>query len=155
MEAVSGQISPDFETKRFNTPNGDRMVYIVTFNPISTSPGNALMVPVPKLYEGVVLVPGSFALKFNVTVSGHANNYFVNNMARALVDRLTVKTLYGTDHYDLFKLYEDLFLTENERASMLRQGIQTVDLSKIRCNAGDKKKSGVAKENKLNMENLW
>ena len=93
MEAVSGQISPDFETKRFNALKGDRMVYIDTFNPISTSPGDALMVPVPKLYEREVLVPGSFALKFNVTVSGHVNNYFVNNIARALVDRLTVKTL--------------------------------------------------------------
>lgn len=51
------------------------------------------MVPVPKLHEGVVLVPGSFAPKFNLIVSGHANNNLVNNMARPLVDRLTVKSL--------------------------------------------------------------
>ena len=41
-------------------------------------------------------------------------------------------------------------MTENERASMFREGIQFVDLSKIRCNAEDKKKSGVNKEDKLN-----
>ena len=35
-----------------------------------------------------------------------------------------------TDGYDLFKLFEDLFLTENERTSMFREAIQSDDLSK-------------------------
>ena len=77
----------------------------------------------------------------------------MNNVARALVDRLTVKfaaeIAQDTDGYDLFKLCEDLFLTENERTSMFREGIQSDDLSKIRCNAEDRKKYGVVKENKL------
>ena len=33
---------------------------------------------------------------------------------------------------------------------MFREGIQSVDLSKIRCNTGDKKKSGFDRESKLN-----
>lgn len=33
---------------------------------------------------------------------------------------------------------------------MIREGIQPADLSKIRCNAEDKNKRGVDKENKLN-----
>ena len=33
---------------------------------------------------------------------------------------------------------------------MLKEGIQSVDLAKITCNAGDKKTTGVDKENKLN-----
>ena len=41
-------------------------------------------------------------------------------------------------------------MTENEIASMFREGIQSVDLSKIRCSAEDKKKSGIDNENKLN-----
>ena len=49
----------------------------------------------------------------------------------------------------LFKLYEDLFLTENERVGMFSEGIQSFDLSKMRYNAEDKK-SGFEKENKLN-----
>ena len=53
----------------------------------------------------------------------------VNNVTRTLVDRLTV--------------------TENERTSMFREGIQSDDLSKIRRNAEDEKKSGDVKENKL------
>ena len=56
----------------------------------------------------------------------------------------------GIDGYDPFKLYEDLLLAENEKASMIREDIQPADLSKIRCNAEDKNKRGVDKENKLN-----
>ena len=109
---------------------------------------------VPKLNDEVVLVPGCLAVIFDLTVSGHANNFLVNNVSRALVDRLTVKfageILQDTDGYDLFKLYEDLFLTEIERSNRLSEGIQSEDLAKIRCNAGDKKTTGVDKEKKLN-----
>ena len=56
-------------------------------------------------------------------VTGHANNFLVNNVSRALVDRFTVKfageALQDRNGYDLIKLYEDLFLTEKERASRI------------------------------------
>ena len=72
---------------------------------------------------------------------------------RALVDRLTVKLVgeiaQHTHGYDVFKLYKDLFLTENERTSMFREDIQSAYLSKIGCSAEEKKKSGVDKENRL------
>ena len=58
--------------------------------------------------------------------------------------------LQDTDGYDLIMHYEDLFLSEKERASRIAEGNQSDHLSKIRCNAGDKKTSGVVKENKLN-----
>ena len=68
----------------------------------------------------------------------------VNNVSRTPVDRLTVKfageIAQETDRYDLFKLCEDLFLTENERTSMFREGIQSDDLSKISRSAEDRKK---------------
>ena len=82
-------------------------------------------------------MPGSLSLIFDLAVSGHANDYIVNNVTRALVVRLTVKfageIAQDTDGYDLIKLCEDLFLTKNERASMFREGIQSDDLSKIRA----------------------
>ncbi|PFX15107.1 Bystin [Stylophora pistillata] len=108
-----------------NALKADCVIHRVTFNPNSASPGKVLRVPVPKLDNGVVLVPGSLALVFNLEVAGHANNFLVNNVARALVDRLTLKfageIVQDTDGYDLFKLWEDLFLTENERANMFRE----------------------------------
>ncbi|PFX14804.1 hypothetical protein AWC38_SpisGene21013 [Stylophora pistillata] len=151
---VSERIGPSFENKMSNALKADRVIHKVTFNPNSASPGEVLRVPVPKLDNGVVGVPGSLALVFHLPVTGHANNFFVYNVARALVHQLTFKfareIVQDTDGYVLFKLWKDLFLTANERANMFREGIQSEDLSKIRRNAGDKKTSGVDKENKLN-----
>ena len=77
-------------------------------------------------------MPGPFSHIFDSAVSGHANSYIVNNVSRALVDRLTVKfaEIIAEDNevYDLHKLYEDLSLTEDERASMFREVIQSFDL---------------------------
>ena len=55
----------------------------------------------------------------------------MENVARGLVDKLTKKfageIAQNTDGYDLLKLHEDLLLTaENDRASMFREGIQSV-----------------------------
>ena len=151
---VSEKINPNFEKKTSNALKADRTVHRVTFNPNKASPGETLRIPVPKLHEGTVLVPDSLALIFDLLVSGHANNFLVNNVSRALVSRLKIKfageILVDTDGWDLFKLWEDLFLTKHERENMLSEGIQSEALSKIRSNAGDKPTSSVVKENKLN-----
>ena len=132
----------------------ERTVKGITFNPLEANPGETLYVSVPKLSEHEVIVSGSLALVFNINLSGgHANNYLVQNVSRALVDKLAVKfaatTVQDTDGYDIYKIFEDLFLSADERANMLSEGIQSVDLCKIRSGAGDKKTSGVDAENKL------
>ena len=108
----------------------------------------------PKLNENEVIVPGSLALRFNIDLSGgHANNFLVDNVGRALVDKLVVKysgtILQDAVGYDIYKIFEDLFLSKEERDNMLQDGIQSVGLNKIRSNAGDKQTSGVDTENKL------
>ena len=56
--------------------------------------------------------------------------------------------------YDIFKIYEDLFLLQEQRDNMLLEEIQSEDLCKIPSNAGDKKTSEVDTEKKLN-EFYW
>jgi len=58
--------------------------------------------------------------------------------------------LQDTLGYDVFKIYEDLFLSQEQRENMLLEGIQSEDLNKIRSNAGEKKTSVVDTEKKLN-----
>ena len=65
--------SPSHEKKISNALKADRKVHRVTFNPNKASLGETLHIPVPKLDDGVVLVPRSLALVFNLTVSSHAN----------------------------------------------------------------------------------
>lgn len=70
----------------------------------------------PKLEDGVVLFPCSLAVVFNLIVSGHANNYLVNKVSRALISWLVVRfageILQDTTGFDIYKLFEDLFDSE-------------------------------------------
>ena len=131
-----------------------RAVKRITFNPSEANPGETLNVGVPKLNENEVLVPNTMALVFDIDLTGgQANNFLVQNVSRALVDKLVVKfegtTLQDTVGYDIYKIFQDLFLPGEKRDNMVPEGIQSEDLCKIRSGAGDKKTSGVAAENKL------
>ena len=87
---------------------------------------------IPKLTEGVVIVPNSVALLFNLNVVGHANNTLVNNVSRNLVTSFKInfggEVLQNTHRYDLLQTYIDLFLTTEEREDRLKQGISSVNM---------------------------
>ena len=134
----------------------ERTVKRITFNPTSAYPGETLYISVPKLANNEVIVPGSLALVFdiNLKVTGaHANNYLVQNVSRALVDKLIVKfastIVQDTTSYGIYKTFEDLFLSKDERENMLREGIQSDALNKLRSDAGDKDDSDAGR-NTLN-----
>jgi len=161
---MSGTEAPDsllptHTSKTLKAIKAPRAVKRMTFDRSEASPGETLAVHVPKLNENEVLVPGSLCLRFDIELaraanSGEVNNYLVQNVSRALVSKMVVNfagtTLQDTSGYDLFKIYEDLFLSQEQRDDMILEEIQSVDLCKIRSNAGDKKTSGVDTKNKLN-----
>ena len=155
--AVPPSLLPSHSEKVLGAMKAERTVKRITFNPTEANPGETLYVSVPKLAVNEVIVAGSLALVFNINLKitgAHANNYLVQNVSRALVDKLVVKfaanTVQDMDGYDIYKIFEDLFLSMDERANMLREGIQSVDLNRIRSGSGDKKTSGVDEENALN-----
>ena len=155
--AVPPSLLPSHSEKVLGAMQAERTVKRITFNPTNANPGETLYVSVPKLANDEVIVPGSlaFVFDFNLKVTGaHANNYLVQNVSRALVDKLIVKfastIVQDTTSYGIYKTFEDLFLSRAERENMLREGVQSTDLNKIRSGAGDKKTSGVDEENALN-----
>ena len=155
--AVLPNLRPSHSEKVLGAMKAERTVKRITFNPSEANPGETLYVSVPRLAENEVIVAGSLALVFNINLKvtgAYANNYLVQNVSRGLVDKFTVKfaatTVQATDGYDIYKIFEDLFIPLHERANMLSEGIQSLDLCKIRSGAGDKKTSGVDEENKLN-----
>ena len=132
-----------------------RTVTRIAFNPSTANPGDVLYVTMPKLAQDVVMVPGSLSLLFDIDLTGgHANNYLVYNVSRALVSRLTV-TFVGTPvqdtkGYDIYKIFDDMFLDVWARDEMLMEGIQSDDLNRIRCN---NKKAAVYKQKyKVNLD---
>ena len=142
--AVNANILPTHSEKTLGAMRAERTVKRITFNPAMANPGETLYVSVPKLNKDEVIVPGTLALVFNIDLTGgHANNYLVQNVSRALVDRLVVKFegtfVQDTVGYSIYKIFEDLFLSTDERDEMIMEGIQSVDLCKIRSGASDKK----------------
>ena len=155
--AVPPSLLPSHSEKVLGAMKAERTVKRITFNSTSATPGETLYASVPKLEENEVIVAGSLALVFNINLKltgAHANNYLVQNVSRALVDKLKVKfagaMIQDKDGYNIYKTFEDLFLSMDERENMLREGIQSVDLCRIRSDAGDKKTSGVDEEKALN-----
>ena len=146
--AVQANLLPSHSVKTLGAMKAERTVKRITFNPTEANPGNRLYISVPKLNEEEVIVPGSLALLFNIDLTGgHANNYLVRNVSRVLIDRFTVKfagtVVQDTNGYDIYKIFEDLFLSTDEREEKILEGIQSVDLCKVRSNSGDKKTSGM------------
>ena len=155
--AVPPSLLPSHSEKTLGAMRAEQTVKRITFNLSEANLGETLYVSVPKLAESEVIVAGSLALVFNINLKvtgAHANNYLVQNVSRALIDKFTVKfaatTVQDTDGYDIYKTFEDLFFSRDERENMLPEGIQSVDMCKIRSGAGDKKTSGVDEENELN-----
>ena len=157
--AVPPSLLPSHSEKVLGAMKAERTVKRITFKPTEANPGETLYVSVPKLAVNEVIVPGSLALVFNINLKvtgAHANNYLVQNVSRALVDKFKVKfaatTVQDTDSYDIYKIFEDLFLpSETSVPTCFPRAFRAMDLCKIRSGAGDNKKtSGVDAENKLN-----
>ena len=147
MAAVQAKLRPTHNEKNLGAMKAERTVKRITFDHSEASPSATLYVSVPKLNENEVLVPGLLPLLFNIDMDGrHANNFLVQNVMRALVDKLVVKyvgtILQDTVGYDIFKIWEDLFLSQEERDNMLLEGIQSEDLCKIRSGAGGQENLG-------------
>lgn len=97
---------------------------------------------------------GSLALRFHIYLSGgHANNHLVNNLSGVLVSQLAMKCcgteIQKTSDFHVFKLFQDLIFSKDERGNIFLESIQKDSLNKIRLNAGDKPTSGIATERAL------
>ena len=154
--AVPPSLLPSHSKKVLGAMKAQRIVKRINFIPTEANPGEILYVSVPNLLDNEVLVPGSLALVFNINLKvtgAHANNHLVQNVSRALVNKFVVRfgatTIQETASYGIYKTFEDLFLSKDERENMLREGIQDTDLNKLRSDAGDKDTSNAGR-NTLN-----
>jgi len=122
--SVPENLHPTHNKKTLGTMKAVRAVKRITFNCTEASPSKTLYVSVPNLNENEVLVPGLLVLCFDINLSGgHANNFLVQNVTRALVDKLVVtfasSTLQDTVGYDKSKTFEDLSLSHKRRDNMM------------------------------------
>jgi len=86
--SVPENLRATYSKKTLRAMQAERAVKRTTFSRTEANPGDTLYVSVPKLNVNEVLVPGSLALVFDIDLSGgHANNFLVQNVTRALVWR--------------------------------------------------------------------
>ena len=128
--AVSYDLLPTHNAKTFLSMKALYAVKRITFNPSEANPDERLEVRVPKRNKNEVLVPASLAFRFDIDLSGgHANNYLVKNVSRALVSQQVVKfggsTMDDIVDYDIYKIFTELFLPEEKRGNMVAKGIQS------------------------------
>ena len=84
----------------------DRTVKRITIDRNTAYPGETLCVSVFKLKKHEEIVPRSLSLLFDIDLTGgHANNYLVQNVSRALVDKLVVKFAATTLHPPLDTIF--------------------------------------------------
>ena len=92
---VSYDLLQSHNEKTLNSMKAPYAVKRITFDRSEAGPRDKLDVHVPKLSKNEVLVPGSLALRFDIDLSGgHANNFLVENVSRALVSKMVV---WGND----------------------------------------------------------
>lgn len=142
-QSISHFLDVNYESRKPFALKAERTLHRVTFNPSSASPGETLSVNIPKLDDDDVYVPKSIALWFNLTLNmGHVNNTVINNLGRNLVESMKIsyggETIQDLDHYDMYMTYSDLFKSVKERENMLREGISSSNMRKLRAGAGDK-----------------
>ena len=154
--AVPPSLLPSHSKKVLGAMKAERTVKRINFNPTEANPGEILRVSVPNLLDNEVIVPGSLALVFNINLKvtgAHADNHLVQNVSRALVNKFVFRLgdtiIQETSAYGIYKTFEDLFLSKDERENMLREGIQDTDLNKLRSDAGNKDTSNAGR-NTLN-----
>ena len=123
---VSYDLLPTHNKKTMNSMKAPYAVKRITFDRSEANPGDTLDVHVPKLNKNEVFVPDSLALRFDIDLSGgHANNFLVQNVSRALVSKMVLKfggtTLGETVDYDIYKIFTDLFLPAEKRGNMVAE----------------------------------
>ena len=126
---IQENLLPSYAEKILKSMKAERAVKQITVDRTEANPSKILRVSVPKLDKNEVLVPGSLALRFDIDLSGgEPNNFLVQKVTRALVEKLVVKfvghILEGTVDYDIYKIFEDLFLSQEKRDDMILEGIQ-------------------------------
>jgi hypothetical protein len=128
--------------RRERDPGGvkaERTHYSVNHNPSTLQSGGMLLVKIPALAPSKLLVPGSMKLVFNINITGDTNSWFINNLAANLITRVEVKwgtkSLLNINNFDVLQNYRDLWLTSHQRLNLVRRGIQSPNLSKLRSGA--------------------
>jgi hypothetical protein len=118
-------------SKRYiDGPKEDKIHARVTHNPSTISPGETLTVKVPKLTADSVLYPESLELVFDFKLeSAGTVDDIPDHLTAAIVDKYELKVngkdVLTIDKYNHYKIYRELWKSEEDYKNSKARGIQS------------------------------
>ena len=131
-------------TRQFREKFGfkaERQHVKISHTPSTIDQNQDLEVRFPNLGSHDVIVPNTSKITFDLSLTSSLNTrYIVSNIGRALVTGLKVlfegNEVQNIQDFDIWTLYQDLWLTAKERSDLIEQGVdQEATTNKIRISA--------------------
>src|SRR5271155_1615965 len=121
---------------------GEATKYRTTFNPETAKPNDILKIKFPSV-EDELIIPNTFGLSFVFEIvldpsepGTEVKTYPVNNLAANIISDFKVRIgseyIYELNNAYLYNTYKDLWLTKYERKNRVINGLQDINLRKLR-----------------------
>src|SRR5271157_4442654 len=121
---------------------GETTKHKTTFTPSTAKPGDTLYINFPSVKDELI-IPNTFGLSFDLDIvldpsepGTEVKTYPVNNLAANIFCDFKVKIgsqlIFELNNSHLYNTYKDLWLTKYERKNRVINGLQDVNLRKLR-----------------------
>src|SRR5271155_3919012 len=121
---------------------GEATKYRTTFNPETAKPNDILKIKFPSV-EDELIIPNTFGLSFVFEIvldpsepGTEVKTYPVNNLAANIISDFKVRIgseyIYELNNAYLYNTYKDLWLKKYERKNRVINGLQDINLRKLR-----------------------
>src|SRR5271155_2566972 len=121
---------------------GEATKYRTTFNPETAKPNDVLYINFPSVKDELI-IPNTFGLSFDLEIvldpsepGTEVKTYPINNLAANIISDFKVRIgseyIYSLNNAYLYNTYKDLWLTKYERKNRAINGLQDINLRKLR-----------------------
>ena len=123
-----------YKKLRLNPIKGKRSVKVTSLVKTEAAPEDIYTVSIPALNPNQCIVPDTLALSFKFSNS-NAKSWFLNNLGRLLVDRLSVFVqgveVYQNSGESMLEVYKDLWRSEDDRKRRQEYGLANENVRKL------------------------
>ena len=128
------ELKPGYKKLKLNPIKGKRSVKVTSLIKTEAAPEDIYTVSIPALNPNQCIVPDTMALSFKFSNS-NAKSWFLNNLGRLLVDRLSV-FVQGVETYQntgesMLEIYKDLWRSEDDRKKRQEYGLANENTRKL------------------------
>ena len=130
MATQLAELDYNRSSRYIDGPKEDKFHARVTHNPSTISPGEVLTVKVPKIHSDAVLFPNSLELVYDYHQdAGVTIDDIPKHLTAAIIDKYEIKIkgrdILTIDNFNHYKIYNELWKSEEDYKNSKHRGIQT------------------------------